>query len=79
MDFDPFGWQSVFNTYLRAIGWSIVAALGFSIGIGLALKVFDMMSTDIEEWEEIKKGNIGVSLIFISLIVMVGLLVYKVI
>ena len=28
---------------------------------------------------EIKKGNIGVSLIFISLIVMVGLLVYKVI
>ena len=29
--------------------------------------------------EEIKKGNMGVSLIFVSLIVMVGLLVYKVI
>ena len=45
----------------------------------IALKVFDYLSTDIDEWEEIKKGNIGVSLIFISLIVMVGLLVYKVI
>ena len=79
MELDPFGLQSVFSTYARAIGWSIVAALGFSIGIGLALKVFDWMSTDIDEWEEIKKGNIGVALIFISLIVMVGLLVHKVI
>ncbi|MFL3050154.1 MAG: hypothetical protein ACJZ02_00535 [Candidatus Neomarinimicrobiota bacterium] len=78
MDFDPFGWQSVLNTYLRAIGWSVVAALGFSIGIGLALKVFDMMSTDIEEWEEIKKGNMGVSLIFITLIASVAFLIHKV-
>ena len=78
MDSDPFGSQSVFNTYLRAIGWSIVAALGFSIGIGLALKVFDLMSTDIEEWEEIKKGNLGVALIFMTLIASVAFLIHKV-
>ena len=65
--------------YLRAVGWSVTAAVGFAFGVGIALKVFDYLSTDIDEWEEIKKGNIGVSLIFISLIVMVGLLVYKVI
>ena len=65
--------------YLRAVGWSVTAAVGFAFGVGIALKVFDWLSTDIDEWEEIKKGNIGVSLIFISLIVMVGLLVYKVI
>jgi len=45
----------------------------------LAIKVFDWLSTDIDEWEEIKKGNMGVALIFIALIVMVGVLVYKVI
>ena len=45
MDFDPFSLQSLFQTYLRAIGWSVVAALGFSIGIGLALKVFDARKT----------------------------------
>jgi hypothetical protein len=78
MDFDPFGWQSVLSTYMRAIGWSVVAALGFSIGIGLALKVFDFMSGDIEEWDEIKKGNIGVALIFVTLIASVALLVHKV-
>ena len=64
---------------LDPVGWSVAAAVGFAFGVGIALKVFDWLSTDIEEWEEIKKGNMGVSLIFISLIVMVGLLVHKVI
>ena len=76
---DPFGLQSVLMSYLRAIGWSVVAAFGFSLGIGLAIKVFDWMSTDIDEWQEIKNGNIGVSLIFIALILSVAALVYKVI
>ncbi|MCH7611917.1 MAG: DUF350 domain-containing protein [Candidatus Marinimicrobia bacterium] len=76
---DPFGIESTLLSYLRAIGWSITAAIGFSFGIGLAIKVFDWLSSDIDEWEEIKKGNMGVALIFVALIVMVGLLVYKVI
>ena len=76
---DPFGFESTLMNYLRAIGWSIAAAIGFSFGVGLAIKVFDWLSTDIDEWAEIRDGNMGVSLIFISLIVMVGLLVYKVI
>ena len=36
-------------------------------------------TTLLDEWEEIKKGNMGVSIIFVALIVMVGLIVYKVI
>jgi|TARA_B110000967_G_scaffold172746_1_gene183971 uncharacterized membrane protein YjfL (UPF0719 family) len=73
------GLEETLLQYARAVGWSVTAAVGFAFGVGIALKVFDWLSTDIDEWEEIKKGNIGVSLIFISLIVMVGLLVHKVI
>lgn len=76
---DTFSWSFTLFMYIRAIGWVVVAAIGFSFGIGLALKVFTWLSVDINEWEEIKKGNIGVSLIFISIILMVGFLVYKVI
>jgi uncharacterized membrane protein YjfL (UPF0719 family) len=61
-----------------AILWAITASLGFAFGVGLAIKVFDWLSTDIDEWEEIKKGNIGVALIFVSLIVVIGLLIYRV-
>ena len=76
---DPNTLMGILTQYARAVGWSITAAVGFAFGVGIALKVFDMLSTEIEEWEEFKKGNIGVALIFISLIVMVGLLVHKVI
>ena len=36
--------------------------------MGLSIKVFDWMSKDINEWEEIKKGNLGVALIFVAMI-----------
>jgi len=61
-----------------AILWSITAAIGFAFGVGLAIKVFDWLSTDIDEWEEIKKGNIGVALIFVTMILVIGLLIYRV-
>jgi len=76
---DPNSWKSFFKTNLKSLIWAITAAIGFGFGVGITLKVFDWLSSDIDEWEEIKKGNIGVSLIFISLIVMVGMIVYKVI
>ena len=76
---DPTSWSGMFAQYGRSLLWAITAAIGFGLGVGISLKVFDWLSTDIDEWEKIKKGNMGVSLIFVSLIVMVGLIVYKVI
>ena len=76
---DPTSWSGMFAQYGRSLLWAITAAIAFGLGVGISLKVFDWLSTDIDEWEEIKKGNMGVSLIFVSLIVMVGLIVYKVI
>ena len=71
--------MTTIEQYLRAIGWTISASIGFAIGVAIALWIFDIISKDINEWEEIKNGNIGVSLIFVSLIVMIGLIVIKVI
>ena len=76
---DPTSLSGMFMQYVRSLLWAITAAIGFGLGVGISLKVFDMLSTDIDEWEEIKKGNMGVSIIFVALIVMVGLIVYKVI
>ncbi|MFP4547870.1 MAG: hypothetical protein ACLFQM_07035 [Fidelibacterota bacterium] len=72
-------WTYILLMYLRTIGWAIVAAISFAFGVGLAIKVFDWLSFSIDEWEEIKKGNIGVALIMVSLIVMMGLIIYKVV
>ncbi|NQV29647.1 MAG: DUF350 domain-containing protein [Candidatus Marinimicrobia bacterium] len=70
---------SIWERYAEGLGWAVVASLGFSVGVAIALKVFDWFSSDIDEWEEIKKGNWSVAMIFVALIVMIGLLVHKVI
>ena len=70
---------TIWERYAEGLGWSIVAAIGFSVGVAIALKVFDWFSSDIDEWEEIKKGNWAVAMIFISMIIMIGILVHKVI
>jgi uncharacterized membrane protein YjfL (UPF0719 family) len=65
--------------YLRAIGWAIAASIGFSIGVSIAVIIFNKLSKDIDEWQEIKNGNIGVALIEVALIVMIGIIVFRVI
>ena len=65
--------------YLWSLVWAVVASVGFAFGVGLALMVFNWLSKDIDEWQEIKNGNYGVAAIIVSLIVMVGLLVHRVI
>jgi hypothetical protein len=65
--------------FAKSFGWAIVAAISFAFAMGLAIKVFDVLSRGIDEWEEIKKGNWGVALIICSMILSVGLVLYKVI
>jgi len=33
--------------YLRAIGWALTASIGFSLGISIALTVFDKLTPNI--------------------------------
>ena len=65
--------------YLWSLVWAVVASVGFAFGVGLALKVFNWLSTDIDEWAEIKNKNYGVAAIIVTLILMVGILVHRVI
>ncbi len=65
--------------FAKSFGWALVAAISFAFSIGLAIKVFDLLSGKIDEWEEIKKGNWGVAMIITAMILSVGLVLYKVI
>ena len=65
--------------YFRAIGWALAASIGFSLGVAIAVFIFNKLSRDIDEWQEIKNGNIGVALIEVALIVMIGIIVFRVI
>ena len=61
-----------------ALGWIVVASIGFAFGVGISIKVFDLLTKDINEWEEVKKLNWVVGMILTALIVMIGLIIIKI-
>ena len=71
--------QQTLMAMAKSVAWAVVASVSFAFAMGLSIKVFDFLSKDINEWEEIKKGNLGVALIFVAMILSVGAVLYKVI
>ncbi len=60
--------------YLTAIGWGVVGAISLAVGLGVLLRVFDWL-TPIDEWEEVRKGNISVAVIMAAVILALGIAV----
>lgn len=58
----------IFKQYLITFGWGITGAITMAVALPILLWVFDKF-TPINEWEEIKKGNIGVAIIVAVLII----------
>jgi len=68
-----FKWVMV--QYLVTIGWAIVGAIAMGVGLGVALKVFTILTPHIDEMEELKKGNIGVAIVLAAVILAMGVVV----
>jgi uncharacterized membrane protein YjfL (UPF0719 family) len=64
----------VFADYGIAIGWGVVGAISLAAGLAILLKVFDWL-TPIDEWAEIKKGNLSVAIIMAAVILALGVAV----
>jgi uncharacterized membrane protein YjfL (UPF0719 family) len=58
--------------YLTAIGWGVVGAVSLALGLGILLRVFDWL-TPINEWDEIRKGNVSVAIIMAAVILALGI------
>jgi len=64
----------IFQQYLITFGWAITGAISMAIALGVLVKIFSWI-TPIDEWEEIKKGNIGVAIILTAVIIGTALVV----
>jgi len=63
--------QQLLN-WLLTLGYAIVAAVSMGIGLGVAFKIFTMLTPDIDEIEELKKGNIAVAVIIAAVVLSMG-------
>lgn len=60
--------MGILNEYLITFGWALTGAFSMAIALPIMLRIFSFL-TPIKEWEEIQKGNIGVSMIMSAVII----------
>lgn len=59
---------------LMLFGYGIAGVIMMSVGLGILVKVWDWI-TPVDEWEELKKGNIAVAIVVASVIIAFALVV----
>ena len=59
--------ETIITQYLITIGWGITGAVSMAISLSILVWAFSKV-TPIDEWEEIKKGNMAVALVIAAVI-----------
>ena len=59
---------------IGVIIWALVASVAMSCSLGILLFIFDKMTPNIEEFEELKKGNIAVAIVMAAVILAFSLI-----
>jgi len=67
--------MEIFTAYLITFGWAVVGSVGMGLGIIIALKMFDLSTPRVDEWELIKQGNIAMAIVLAALIIAVGIVI----
>ena len=67
--------MAIFQAYLITFGWAIVGSISMGLGIIIALKLFDLSTPKVDEWELIKQGNIAMAIVLSAVIIALGIVI----
>lgn len=65
----------ILTAYLVTFGWAIVGSISMGLGIIIAVKMFELSTHKVDEWELIKQNNIAMAIIIASVILAVGIVI----
>jgi len=60
--------MEIFVEYLKLIGWGAVGILTMVLSLWILLLVFTWL-TPVDEWEELKKGNLVIAIVMTAVII----------
>lgn len=63
---------------LKTLVWALVASVAMSLSMGILMFVWDKMTPRVDEWEELKKGNVAVAIVMAAVILAFGIVVASV-
>ena len=64
--------STIFEAYLITFGWAITGSVSMGLGIIIAVKMFDLSTTKVDEWALIKDNNIAMAIVLAAVILSVG-------
>ncbi len=67
--------MNIFWAYLITFGWALVGSVSMGAGIILGIKMFELSTRDVNEWELIKNGNMAMALVLASVILGIAFVV----
>lgn len=60
--------MSILIDYVKLIGWGSVGILTMALSLWILLSVFTWL-TPVDEWDELKKGNLAIAIVMASVII----------
>jgi uncharacterized membrane protein YjfL (UPF0719 family) len=69
---------SVLLNMVFAVLWSIVAAIGFAGAMAIGFRVLNLLTPGLDEWQELKNGNMAVGILWASFTLAVAIVVFVV-
>ena len=74
-DAGPSEWMMLFKLWGRGIGWAVAGGIGMGLGLVISLKIFTLLTRDVDEWAEVKKNNLGMCIILAAVILGTSLVI----
>jgi uncharacterized membrane protein YjfL (UPF0719 family) len=71
-------WESILLNMLFAVLWTVVAVIAFAIAMPLALRLFSVLTPGFNEFEQLKNGNMAVSLLMSTFVLAATVLIVAV-
>ena len=68
----------LFVSYAMNLVFGLVAALTTGLGIIVVIKMFDLSTKDVDEWQLIKDGNMAMAVVLASVIIALGMVLSSV-
>ncbi len=64
--------SSIWTAYAITFGWALTGSVSMAVGIIAALKIFDLSTPNVDEWQLVKEGNIPIAIVLSSIILSLG-------
>ncbi|MDQ7823970.1 MAG: DUF350 domain-containing protein [Candidatus Eremiobacteraeota bacterium] len=65
----------ILNEFVKDVAWAVTAAIAMSAALAILLAIYNKLTPQLDEMQELKKGNIAVAIVMAAVILSYGFVV----